>query len=359
MADVKAYKCLSCKAGLEFDPSSQKWKCHYCFSCFDKEELDAAFGKEELEGEEQGKTLRESSKGVTSKEKEDLDSYFCSNCGAELIADETTAATFCLYCKNPSIIKRRFEGEFKPQHIIPFKLTKEQAKDIYKKWMKKHALAPNNFKRKEEVDKITGIYVPVWLFDSQVQGRIVGQGTKVRSWRQGDYEYIQTKYYEVEREGYSDYERVPVDGSKKLEDALVEKIEPYDYKELKDFNSAYISGFMAEKYDVTSGEAQVCMEKRVKDFMSSRLEATITEYSSFAAQNKNYEVRDIKAKYAMMPLYILVNEYKGKMHEFIINGQTGRVAGDTPISFQNQLLYGGKIFLIVVIIMVLGGALFV
>ncbi|PHV71943.1 DNA helicase PriA [Sporanaerobium hydrogeniformans] len=347
MAEVKAYKCLSCKAGLEFDPASQKWKCHYCFSSFEKAELDAVYGKEEEKQEE------------TLKESKVLDSYFCSNCGAELIADETTAATFCVYCKSPSIIKRRFEGEFKPRYVIPFKLTYEQAKEIYQSWMKKHVLAPTHFKRKEEVDKITGIYVPFWLFNSQVKGNIVGEGTKIRTWYQGDYQYTQTKYYEVEREGYSEYEKVPIDGSQKLEDALMEKIEPYEYKDLKDFNSAYISGFMAERYDVDSQKAQSSMENRVKQYMSSRLEATITEYNTFIPHSTNYEVKKRESSYAMMPLYILVNEYKGKMHEFVINGQTGKVAGNTPISFKNQLLYGASIFFFSVLILVLGGAFFV
>jgi len=104
-------------------------------------------------------------------------------------------------------------------------------------------LLPKN-KLKEEVDKITGIYAPFWLFDCKADGFISGEATRVHSWRQGNYKYTQTKYYSILRRGHARYKRIPVDASKKLDDKYMHMIEPFDYKDLKDFSMKYMSGFM-------------------------------------------------------------------------------------------------------------------
>lgn len=340
MDSVKQYKCLNCKAGLGFDPPSQKWKCYYCFSEFSKGDLDSAI-KEAL----------------PSHDMPDLDSYSCQNCGAELITDNTISATSCLYCKSPAVIKSRFSGKFKPRYVIPFRLTKAQAEDVYRKWIAKRIFAPKEFKTKEEMEKVTGIYAPFWLFDCKVKGSIEGEGRRVSRWTQGDYRYTQTKYYRVVRQGVVEYNRVPVDASKKLDDELMYKIEPYDYRDLTDFSMQYMSGFMAEKYDVEADEAVSFMERRVDKYTEDRLRETVSGYSSYTVSNKQINLLNTIENYTLMPVYLLVNQYKGKKHLFAINGQTGKVVGDTPISFLKQLGFCGLIFAIIWFLGVFGGAL--
>jgi DNA-directed RNA polymerase subunit RPC12/RpoP len=342
MNSVKEYKCPSCNAPLEFYPPTQNWKCHYCSSEFTIEQLDSV-RKEEASDEDMA----------------ELDSYRCDSCGAELIADATTSATFCLYCKSPTIIKTRFSGRFKPKSVIPFKLVSNQAKDIYKKWITKKILAPSEFKQKEEIDKVTGIYAPFWLFDCKANGMISGEATTVRTWSQGDYRYTNTKYFHITRRGNAKYVNIPVDASKKLDDKFMYMAEPFDYNEMTDFSMKYMSGFMAERYDVESNEAKVSMQKRAEEYMEERLRNTVTGYSSYSVSSKDVNLSEIDASYAMLPIYLLINKYKGKDHIFIINGQTGKVVGDTPISRIRQLTFAAAVFLIVWILFVFGGALFV
>lgn len=348
MSKVQEYKCLNCKAGLNFDPPSGKWKCQYCFSVFDKETLDATYGKDTYKAG-QDKTVHE--------EAQDLDYYRCESCGAELVTDKTVAATVCLYCKSPSIIKTRFSGKFEPRFVIPFKLTKEQAREIYAKWIKKRLFAPKEFKNQEEVERITGVYAPFWLYDSSVYGQIEGEGIKTRHWRVGDYAYTQNKYYRVVREGTIQYDRVPIDASKKLDDALMRDIEPYNYNDLKDFSMKYMTGFMAEKYDVLSEEAETSMKDRVERYVEQRLQGTITGYSSSNIANKMIRFTDITANYAMLPVYLLVNKYKDKQYMFAINGQTGKVTGNAPVEFLKQLFFALGVFAATWLIVVIGGAL--
>ncbi|HOM02030.1 MAG TPA: DNA helicase PriA [Acetivibrio sp.] len=341
MTSVKEYKCPSCGAGLDFDPPSQKWKCHYCFNEYEKDQFDASDNEEFL-----------------NEDMPELDSYICNSCGAELIADNTTSATFCVYCKSPAVIKSRFSGKFRPRNVIPFRLTKEQAKEIYQKWIKKRLFAPKEFKLKEEVDKITGIYAPFWLFDCKANGFISGEATKVHSWRQGDYQYTQTKYYSIVRRGHARYKRIPVDASKKMDDKYMHMIEPFDYSDLKDFSMKYMSGFMAEKYDVESNEAVNILKDRVRDYISDRLKGTVNGYSSCSINSRNVNISEINQCYSMLPVYLLVNKYKDKSHIFMINGQTGKVVGDTPLCLPKQILFAVAVFLVVWIIGVFGGALF-
>jgi len=340
MSIVKEYKCLNCKAGLEFSPALQKWKCKYCFSEFTKEELDKVY-KEDL----------------SDKDQPDMESYYCTSCGAELITDSNVAATVCIYCKNPTIIKSRFSGSFKPKSVIPFKLTKDDAKKLYAKWIKKRIFAPKEFKEKENIDKITGLYAPYWLFDTTALGRLEGDATTVKTWTRDGIKFIQTNYYYVVREAKANYKRVPVDGSKKLTDSLMNKIEPYDYKDLTDFSMHYMAGFLAEKYDVDAEEAGKTARKRIEDFMASRLNTTVKGYKSFVPHSTSIKFENLTPNYAMLPIYLLINKYKGKNHEFIVNGQTGKIAGNTPINHLKQLAFAVSVFGAVWFLLVFGGAL--
>lgn len=344
MNSVKEYNCPNCKAGLEFNPESKKWKCNYCFSEFNVNEVDATYEKK---------------KGSRQETTEDLNSYSCTSCGAELISDATVAATFCVYCNSHSIIKSRFSGKFTPKSVIPFKIGKKDAQEIYTKWISKKKFAPKEFKNNKELEKITGIYAPFWLFDNNVKGHLDGEGTKIHTWSDRDYKYTQTKYYSILRECTANYNGVPVDGLKKLDDSVMMGIEPYDYNELTDFSMKYMSGFMAEKYDVDVKEASAVANERVKQYMSSRLSQTVTGYSSFTQNSNRITITNMEYSYAMLPIYLLVNEYEGKKYEFFINGQTGKIIGTPPIYRASQIKFALLIFIITWLIYVFGGALIV
>jgi DNA-directed RNA polymerase, subunit RPC10 (contains C4-type Zn-finger) len=311
-------------------------------SQFSKDQLDAVYQKDE----------------PSEEELPELDSYRCSSCGAELIADSTTSATFCLYCKNHTIIKSRFSGEFKPKSLIPFRLTKKQAEDIYRKWMSKRLFAPDEFKQKDEIEKVTGIYAPFWLFDSKADGMIEGDATRVTTWSDPFFNYTQTKYYRFYRKGNAEYQRIPVDASIKLDDKFMHMIEPYNYEDLTDFSMQYLTGFMAEKYDVESSEAEAVMKERVDKYLEDRLAATVSGYATHNVSGKQIDLADTTQDYAMLPIYLLINKYKGKDHVFIVNGQTGKVVGDTPISHLKQMMFAAAVFVATWVVLVLGGALF-
>jgi hypothetical protein len=169
-------------------------------------------------------------------------------------------------------------------------MKKEEIQRRYSEWIQKKKFAPDSFKYKEEIDKITGLYVPFWLFDSLAEGSIVSDCTKVRNWSDSNYNYTETKYYKVTRKGEGYYTKVPIDGLSDLEDSLVKKIEPFNYKEMVDFSMGYMAGFLAEKYNVPSDDAETEVRKRIDVFLEDSLKDTINGYNSSTILSKNFSI---------------------------------------------------------------------
>lgn len=342
---VENYACKNCGASLTYNIEAAKWKCEFCQSEFDKQQMQdgsrVVSGVRRIEDD--------------SSQSPEMDEYVCKNCGSAILSEGNVAATFCLYCKSPAILKSRFSGAFKPRYIIPFKVTPEQAQSKYFEWIKKRFFAPSSFKAKKEIDSIRGLYAPYWLFDCRASGFIEGEGRSIRSWRSGDYEITETKHYYVKRAGLAQYERIPVDGSKYLKDELMEGVEPFDFSEIEGFALEYMAGFFAEKYDLDESEAFPFMQARAKDYLLDSLASSGEHYDSFTRSADKASVHDVSAAYAMMPVYILTNLYNKKPHTFILNAQTGKIYGETPIDRLKQLVFFLCVYAAVLAVSVLIG----
>lgn len=354
MSDMKNYKCLNCGNSVQFDPPSGKWKCDFCSSTFSEEEIEAAA----ISTQAQQKQVYSEFGSEQAAADMDLQEYHCNNCGSEIVAQDSEAATFCIYCKSPIVLVGKFKGELNPHRIIPFTITEAQAKDLYREWIKKKFFAPSSFKNETRIKEIRGIYAPFWMFGGDVNGYIQGEGVKKRYWSDSDYDYVESSYYDVERGGDVCYDNVPIDSSTKMDDALMEAVEPFDYEGFKSFNPAYLSGFLAEILDVSKEESQKVATQRMEGFMEARLEAEISGYDSFSADTSHFNVTNMLCENVMMPVYYLANPYKDEMKAFMINGQTGKVYGNTPYDVAKIIFTGVGIFVVVWILSALIGGFF-
>ncbi len=333
MAVLQEYKCPCCGGAIEFNSSIQKMKCPYCDSEFEMEALkefdqvltDEAKGTDNMEWETQAGT--EWQEG----ESENLRVYVCNSCGGEIIGDETTAATECPYCNNPVVMMGQFKGDLKPDYVIPFKLSKEDAKEGLRKHIKGKALLPRIFKDENHIDEIKGIYVPFWLFDAEADARIRYKATKIRHWSDSDYDYTKTSFFSVVRAGSVAFDRVPVDGSSKMADDLMESIEPYNFSEAVDFQTAYLAGYFADKYDVTAQQSIDRANTRIRRSTEETFASTVTGYTTVTTEHSAINLNNGKAKYALYPVWILNTTYKDKKYTFAMNGQTGKFVGDLPM----------------------------
>lgn len=264
--------------------------------------------------------------------------YNCPSCGAEIITDETTAATSCLYCGNPTVVPGQLGGNLKPDFVIPFKLNKDAAIKALKNHYNKRFLLPKEFKDQNHIEEIKGVYVPFWLFDCDTDSRIQFKGQKVSMWTSGNYDYTETSYYRVEREGELSFKRIPADGSTKMPDAHMDAIEPYNYDEMVPFSTAYLPGFFADKYDVDAEESAERVNVRIENSTKDSFASTLKEYDSWSIDHADIAIKQEEVKYALLPVWLLTTKWNGENYLFAMNGQTGKLIGDLPIS--KGRLYG-------------------
>ncbi|WP_246628973.1 hypothetical protein [Mesobacillus maritimus] len=330
---VIVYKCINCGGPLAFKAESQNWTCDYCLSEFSEQEVSDFIVNEKAQAEaETSSAVLEEHHLKDQEFQEKAMGYTCQSCGAEIVTDDTTAATFCYYCHNPTIIPRRLEGEYRPEKVIPFKFNREKATELFVEWCKKKPLLSKQFTSTSELEKLSGIYVPFWLFDCHSDGKISGTATKVRTYTSGDTRYTETKYYRVLREGNAIFRDVPADGSKKMDDDLMSILEPYDYKDLTDFSMSYLSGYLAEKYDMDQNNVYGRVSGLIRDNMSSLLRESVRGYSTVNIEDSGIKMKNVGATYVLLPVWMFTYQFKGKTYMFAMNGQTGKIAGKLPIS---------------------------
>lgn len=331
MAAIQEYKCPCCGGAIVFDSNIQKMKCPYCDTEFEMETLKGY--DSELQNDKADDMQWESNAGTEWQEGETdgLRTYICKSCGGEIVGDENTAATECPFCGNPVVMSGQFSGALKPDIVIPFKLDKKAAKAGLTKHLSGKRLLPKIFKDQNHIDEVKGLYVPFWLFDTYVSAQVRYRATKVRSWSDSNYNYTETQHYSVHRGGNIGFANVPVDGSTKMADDLMESIEPYDISDAVDFQTAYLSGYLADKYDVNADQSVQRANERVKKSTEEAFAQTVKNYTTVVAENSNIRLSGGKVKYALYPVWILNTTWKDEKFTFAMNGQTGKFVGNLPV----------------------------
>ena len=331
MAVLQQYKCPCCDGAIEFDSQLQKMKCPFCDSEFEMETLkqydaalnaqpqenmnwDTAAGSEWQPGEEEG-----------------LRVYTCNTCGGEIVADETTGASECPFCGNPVVMTGQFAGNLKPDLVIPFKVDKKGAIAALNNHYKGKILLPKVFKDQNHIKEVKGLYVPVWLFDTDADAHVRYKASRIRHWSDSNYNYTETSYFSVTRAGGIGFDNVPVDGSTKMDDTLMESIEPYNIEDAVDFQTAYLSGYLADKYDVDAQQSIIRANERIKNSTETAFAETVQGYTTVTPVHTSINLQNGRARYALYPVWILNTQWNGQKFTFGINGQTGKIAGDLPM----------------------------
>lgn len=341
-------KCPACKASIKFNPKVGKFKCEYCGS---------EFTLEEMQQHSDNASTEEKNKPKEKQEKKDTyDGYVsfrCESCGAEIIADEQTAATFCVYCGNTAILKSKLSGEFTPDKMIVFKKEKQEAVNAFKGLRKGRPLMPKDFNSEKNIEKIKGVYIPFWLYDINVSGDVNMVGSRVTSWTVGDTHYTKTDKYNVVRGGTMSYNNIPVDGSSRFDNNIMNSIEPFNFAELIPYNHAYLSGFYAEKYDEEGEKIFKEASDRAINSTREKLEKSAGNYTSTFVSGDTLESKELKKQYVMLPVWMVNVKFKDKMHIFAMNAQTGEFIGDIPIDSKKAVLYFLLIFIITFIVVII------
>ena len=330
MATMLEYKCPACGGALSFDSTLQKLKCPYCDTEFETDALKS-MDEELTEDREEMSWDTQPGSQWQEKEAEGLCTYICQSCGGEIVTEKTTAATSCPYCDNAVVLAGQVSGTLRPDCIIPFKLDKKAAEAALKKHLSGKVLLPKVFKDENHIQEVKGVYVPFWLFDADADADIHYRTTRVRSWSDSRYIYTETSHFHVQRAGTLGFAGVPVDGSQKMADELMESIEPYDLTQAVDFQSAYLAGFYADKYDVTMDDSTARANARISQSTRETFAKTVVGYATVVPQGSNIRLNNSRARYALLPVWLLNTKYRDTNYLFAMNGQTGKFVGNLPV----------------------------
>ena len=343
MNNTITYKCPNCNAGLIWDADNGRFKCEYCISSFSREELDntdsakkADLAMAEGECEESFADSEDISEDFAEKSEEycsHMVQYVCSSCGAEVLCDENTAAHVCCYCHNPIVLTGRLVGDLAPSKVIPFSYSREEAKSRFHSFVKKQWFVPKEIKSLDYIDKITGIYYPFFLTDADTDSQIDAKATKVRSWYSGDYKYTETSYFDVMRRGNIHFEDITTSAFSYADKEMLEGILPYPSEALIDFDMSYLSGFMAKKRNLERSDLEGEVKGKINSYSEQLLRGTIGHYTTLSIKKILATVLRNHWDYALMPVYLLTyKNKKGKTFTFAMNGYTGKIYGQLPLS---------------------------
>lgn len=326
---IHEYKCPCCSGAISFDTSLQKMKCPYCDTEF---ELEALEGYDADLKEEAPDQMEWSAPENTWSDEEagDMVSYVCQSCAGEIIAEKTSAATFCPFCGSPVIVKGNLSGDLKPDLVIPFQLDKKAATEALTRHLCHKRMLPKAFKDENHIQEVRGVYVPFWLFDASAEAQMRYRAVRVRHWSDARYHYTARDHFSVIRCGTMSFDAVPVDGAQKMPDDLMESIEPFDYSQAVDFQTAYLSGFLANRYDVTSEDCVERANQRIKNSTEAAFSGTVQGYSSVTKEYTHVSLTEGTTKYALLPVWMLTTQWKGQTYLFAMNGQTGKFVGNLP-----------------------------
>lgn len=372
---VISYKCPNCDGELVFNPKTQKYKCEYCTSAFSQEELEQL--QPAMEEEKIEIPVSQDREGSISPEKEETGSlsgqqeesedtqqengekgkvYNCPSCGAQIVTDDTTAATFCYYCHNPVVLSGRVSGEFMPHKIIPFAIDKKQATEKFLEYVHSKKFVPKAFFNKKQIEKISGVYFPYWMVDLDLEGSMQAEGRNIRVWCSGDTEYTETKVYRVEREGDIHLEDITRNALKKANYKLSEGVLPYDVSKVQKFHMGYLSGFLAEKRDIEQTELESGVETEAREYGEKLLRQTVKGYSSVSVKSCRLNCQKENWDYILLPVWTVTYKGKdGKVYYYSMNGQNGNVYGELPIDYKKVWTLSGIISAAVFVLGLIGG----
>lgn len=350
---VTEFKCPACTAPLHFSEETGRLECDYCGSSFSVEEMESRSAEKEQQAaeafEKAAAEAKADAKNWDGPDAQDswgeagthLKTYSCPSCGAELICDEATAATSCPYCGNNAIIPGQFRGALKPELVIPFQIGKDEAVKALKAHYKGKPFLPKSFSDENHIQEIKGIYVPFWLFDGQAEADVSFAATRSTVMVTGRERITTTRHFDVRRAGTVSFEKIPVDASKKMPDDYMDSLEPFRYDAMVPFSTAYLPGFFADIPDVSIEECSLRAELRATDTAVESMSRQVSGYETCIPTRKDAQLRRGKVRCALLPVWLLSTQWEGQNFLFAMNGQTGKMVSDLPVSKKRYWAWWG------------------
>lgn len=363
------YICPACNAYLRYDGKADQWCCDYCDSHFTKAELEQRGAKaRDDDYEVQSDTKKAKDKTTVAYHYEEnvaqgeidlseMQGFTCPSCGAEIVTDSVTAATFCVFCGNPTVLPKQLSGEYRPSAVLPFKTDKEDAKKAFLEFCKGKKLLPKGYTDEQRLEKITGVYVPFWVFDCTADFDYHATGENTRTWSDANFIYTKHDLFHIHRAGEMAFENIPLDASEKMQDDMMDALEPFYFADKRPFDMSYLSGFLAEKYSYAPKELYSRMTARIASGVENKAGEGL-HYEQVYGVRCHTDFHSDHQEYILLPVWMLMSKYHGEDYLFAMNGQTGKIVGRLPSSGKRMAVQFLVTFAIAFLIVFLIGGVF-
>lgn len=314
------YQCPGCGGALKFDVATQNMKCDQCLNLIEPYSLEYKEG---------------------ATQTFDATIFSCPHCGGEILSTDNSITEFCSFCGAHTVLESRLCSIKKPNYIIPFSITKEECKKIYMRHMRKSFFTPRAYKNEKCIESFRGIYMPYWAYHVEQKAPTELKGQK--KYRRGD--YIITDFYTLEFEIDAYYKGLSYDASSSFYDNISEAIGPYNIKNMKEFHPAILSGFYGDTMDIPSevycpdafeysNEMSFNAVHKVPEFRG----LSITESNDHNVRNYTFDTRLAAIDSTMYPVWFMSYRNHNRIAYATINGQTGKITTDMPISTGKYIL---------------------
>ena len=331
---VVSCKCPNCDGGMVFSPDNQQFLCEYCGTVLTMPEAEAVANQADSPAKEPQEPTQPDEFGAQG--------YSCPSCGAEVFTDDSTAATFCFYCHNPVILSGRLDGALRPDNVVPFAVSREQAEQKFLSWCKSKWFIRKDFYSTVQMEKLVGVYFPYWMADTDCESHMEATAQELRVWRAGDTEYTETSTYRLERAGRLRFAQMTFPGIQRPDMALADSAGPFDCGNMQDFSMPYLSGFQAEKRGIESQALEEEMRRQVGEYAQTLLRDTIHR-SGVTVNSCTTNITGSQWRYLLLPVWMMTCRYGSSIYYFALNGQSGKISGRLPVSPQRLAILGAAV----------------
>jgi len=336
---AETFKCPQCSAPrMDYDPSTGGLKCPQCGFAQNITAAQTAIVEHDLK---LALNDQDKAKGYGREMK----AVVCKSCGATTQYDPTVASGECPFCGSQQVLEQKPDPNLiQPEAVIPFRLTKDQAYDNYKKWLAGGWFRPKNVLQESGATQLQGVYIPFWTFDAHAESDWTAEsgqyyyeterytttenGKNVTKTRQVQ----RTRWYPSSGHHADNYDDVLISGSTSGDQNMLQQIYPFDTKQLLPYKSDYLSGWAAEAYRIPLAEAwpkgqlAIQAEERTKC-------GRLVPGDTYRNLQVSMALSKTTFKHVLLPVFFANYRYNTKLYHFMVNGQTGEVQGQAPIDW--------------------------
>ena len=327
--DVTDKKCPNCGGTVVWDPDSGMMACEFCGF---KKELPKPEAGDIVEMDFKSAKQRASTDWGKSKK-----TVICQQCGGEGVYDDVETASTCPFCGSTSVMPVDGDPDvMAPGGVVPFTISKEKAAALFKQWIGGKLFAPNEAKKSCQAKDINGVYLPYWTYDSDTTSSYTAQLGFDRKVKDKDGNTKTVTDWRPTRGMYSEFiDDHVVYASKKTVNKYIKSVSQFDFTKLRTYSPEIVAGFVAERYSVGLDDGWTIAQKEIQEQLKSNLSSKLRrDHHADRVKDINMSTNysNITFKYLLAPIWLAAFKYNSKVYNIVINGQTGKINGESPVS---------------------------